>query len=99
MGSSVDTIRITYTVVKRLGEVDYLISTPDRREAKWIVHVNLLRTFLTRPSVFQVSPVALVGSSVSVQDSCTVPVGESGPLTTGATWAVDDTSGPLPANL
>ena len=56
-----------YTVVKRLGEVDYLISNHDRRKAKWIVHVNLLHKFLTRPSVSQLSPVALVGSSVSVQ--------------------------------
>ena len=62
--------REPHTVVKRLGEVDYFISTADRRKAKRIVHVNLLRKFLTRPSVSQVSPVALVGSSVSVQDNC-----------------------------
>ena len=31
---------------------------------------NLLRTFLIRPSVSQVSPVVLVDSSASVQDSC-----------------------------
>jgi len=57
----------SYTVVNRLGEVDYLISTPDRRKAKRVVHVNLLRKFIARPSVSNLSPVALVGSTVSAQ--------------------------------
>jgi len=35
-----------YTVVKWLCEVDYLISTSDRRKAKRVLHVNLVRKFI-----------------------------------------------------
>lgn len=31
-----------YKVVKRLGKIDYLISTPNRRKSKRMVHVNIV---------------------------------------------------------
>lgn len=37
-----------YVVLRRLGEVDYLISTPDRRKAQRVVHVNLMKRYVTR---------------------------------------------------
>ena len=37
-----------YQVLKRLGEVDYLVGTPDRRKAKRVVHVNLMKKYLAR---------------------------------------------------
>lgn len=55
------------TVEKRLEEVNYLISTPDRIKSKRTVHVKLLRKYIARPSVTPVLPVALVFSFASVQ--------------------------------
>jgi transposase InsO family protein len=37
-----------YTVERRLGEVDYVISTPDRRKTRRVVHVNLMKRFIPR---------------------------------------------------
>jgi len=37
-----------YEVLQRLGEVDYLVGTPDRRKTKRVVHVNLMKRYLTR---------------------------------------------------
>src|SRR6218665_1197110 len=37
-----------YVVTKRLNEVDYVISTPDRRKSSRVVHVNLLKRFVSR---------------------------------------------------
>jgi hypothetical protein len=39
-----------YQVLQRLGEVDYLVGTPDRRKTKRVVHVNLMKKYLTRQS-------------------------------------------------
>src|ERR1043165_2030263 len=39
-----------YQVLKRLGEVDYLVGTPDRRKTKRVVHVNLMKRYLARQS-------------------------------------------------
>lgn len=56
----------SYTVEKRLGEVYYLISTPDRRKSESTVHVNLLYKYIARPSVTteSPSPIALACPSV-----------------------------------
>src|SRR6218665_2975495 len=37
-----------YKVVQRLNEVDYVIATPDRRKMKRVIHVNLLKKFVSR---------------------------------------------------
>lgn len=39
-----------YVVLQRLGPVDYLISTPDRRRNKRVVHVNLMKRYNLRES-------------------------------------------------
>ena len=51
----------SYIVEKRLGEVDYLICTPDRRKSRRIVHANLMRKFIPRdtPPVLPVAVVAV----------------------------------------
>ena len=48
-----------YTVERRLGEVDYVISTPDRRKTRRVVHVNLMKRFIPR-NVTPLLPVASV---------------------------------------
>jgi hypothetical protein len=45
-----------YVVLKRLGEVDYVISTPDRRKIKRVVHVNLLKRYLSREMAEELMP-------------------------------------------
>ena len=37
-----------YLVQKRLGKVNYIISTPDRRKDTQLVHVNLLKAYISR---------------------------------------------------
>ena len=32
-----------YVIEKRVGEVDYVVRTPDRRKLRRVVHVNLLK--------------------------------------------------------
>jgi hypothetical protein len=39
-----------YKVLSRLGPVDYMIETPDRRKTKRVCHVNLLRPYHSRES-------------------------------------------------
>jgi len=55
-----------YIVEKRLGEVDYVICTPDRRKSRRTVHANLMRKFIPRDTP-PVLPVAVVGVDASVQ--------------------------------
>jgi len=40
-----------YRVVQRLNEVDYVIATPDGRKTKRVIHVNLLKKFVSRDEV------------------------------------------------
>jgi len=37
--------------VQRLNEVDYVIATSNRRKTKRVIHVNLLRKFISRDEV------------------------------------------------
>jgi len=48
--------------VQRLNEVDYVIATPDRRKTKRVIHVNLLKKFVSRDEV----PVETGSASESV---------------------------------
>jgi len=67
-----------YTVLEKLGLVDYLVSTPDRRKTKRVVHVNLMKRYVPRVNevglvtvecdpvlMIDIAPVAL---SVSIED-------------------------------
>jgi hypothetical protein len=54
-----------YVVTERLGPVDYVISTPERRKTRRVCHVNLLRPYRQRdlvlfPDIVSVSPVCIV---------------------------------------
>jgi len=40
-----------YKVVQRLHEVDYVIATPHRGKTKRVIHVNLLKKFVSRDEV------------------------------------------------
>ena len=37
-----------YVIERRIGEVDYVVRTPDRRKSRRVVHVNLLRKYISR---------------------------------------------------
>jgi len=41
-----------YTIAQRLGPVDYVASTPDRRKTKHVCHVNLLKPYHERDARF-----------------------------------------------
>ncbi|WP_435362536.1 hypothetical protein, partial [Klebsiella pneumoniae] len=34
-----------YRVAKRIGDIDYVISTPDRRKATQLCHINMLKPY------------------------------------------------------
>lgn len=42
-----------FKVLRKVGEVTYEISMPDRRRSKQIFHVNLLKQWVDRPSSIQ----------------------------------------------
>ena len=50
-----------YVIEKRIGEVDYVVRTPDRptRKSKRVVHVNLLKKYIARVTDTP-SPIAIV---------------------------------------
>ena len=35
-------------IEKRIGEVDYVVRTPDRRRSRRVLHVNLLKKYISR---------------------------------------------------
>jgi hypothetical protein len=55
-----------YVVVRRLGPVDYLVSTPDRRKTERVVHVNLMKRYVDRMDVVYERPNEEVVASVLV---------------------------------
>src|SRR6218665_2508503 len=48
-----------YVIERRIGEVDYVVRTPDRRKSRRVVHVNLLRKYLARVTDTP-TPIAIV---------------------------------------
>jgi len=36
----------SYVIEKRIGEVNYVVRTPDRRKSRRVVHVNLLKKYI-----------------------------------------------------
>ena len=57
-----------YSVVRQVTDLNYLISTPDRRKTTQLCHVNMLKPYFPRTSGGEVKPVALVSSVSSVGD-------------------------------
>jgi len=60
----------SYKVLQRFNEVDYVIAMLDRWKTKRVIHVNLLKKFISRDEV-HVEPVA-VSSSVTVSEPVSV---------------------------
>src|SRR6218665_1365241 len=48
-----------YVVEKRIGEVDYVVTTTDRRKSRRVVHVNLLKKYIARVTDTP-TPIAIV---------------------------------------
>src|SRR6218665_1502631 len=48
-----------YVIERRIDEVDYLVRPPDRRKARRVVHVNLLRKYIARVTDTP-TPIAIV---------------------------------------
>ena len=51
-----------YTVVRQVTDLNYLVSTPDRRKKTQLCHVNMLKPYFPRVNQGEVKPVALVSS-------------------------------------
>jgi len=47
-----------YRIIQRLGPVDYLLSTPDRRKTQRICHINMLKPYIVRDNRFVLSQIA-----------------------------------------
>ena len=54
-------IIVTYTVDKKLSDVNYIVNTPGRRKQKQLWHVNMLKKCIDRDS-YVISSVNLVNS-------------------------------------
>ena len=54
-------IIVTYTVDKKLSNVNYIVNTPGRRKQKQLCHVNMLKKCIDRDS-YVISSVNLVNS-------------------------------------
>ena len=51
----------TYTIEKKASDLNYIITTPDRRKQKQLCHINMLKEFVDRDSS-NVAPVNVIGS-------------------------------------
>ena len=49
-----------YVVTKRVGDVNYVIHTPDRRKTQRLCHVNMLKSYWERAEVAKVATIAPV---------------------------------------
>ena len=50
-----------YTVEKKASDLNYIITTPDRRKQKQLCHINMLREYVDRDSS-NVAPVNVISS-------------------------------------
>ena len=57
-----------YVVEKRMSDVNYIISTPDRRKRRRLCHVNMLKEYVEKSEEAKEKPVATVGSGCEVDD-------------------------------
>jgi len=53
-----------YVVTKRVGDVNYVIDTPDRRKTQRLCHVNMLKSYWERGNVAKIAIVAPVSRQV-----------------------------------
>ena len=56
--------QIPYTVESKVGEVDYIIKTSDRRKSRQLCHINMVKEYVDRSDDDDdiVKPVCSVGS-------------------------------------
>ncbi len=80
-----------YTVARKISDLNYLITTPDRRKKTRLCHVNLLKPFYG--SVDAGDPKIYIEDKVDISDSCIEPV-----LLTGS-FAGDDDIGSSTASI
>ncbi len=73
-----------YTVARKISDLNYLITTPDRRKKTRVCHVNLLKPFYGFEEAGD--PKINIEDKVDVSDSCIEPV-----LLTGSFTDDDDT--------
>jgi len=83
-----------YRIMERLGPVDYLISTPDRRKTQRICHVNMLKAYVTRDATL-FPPQTINMTSVSL----TIPVDEKEVITDFGPSAYDKDVGDIQGDL
>jgi hypothetical protein len=68
-----------YVIDKKVGPLDYLVHTPDRRKGKQMCHVNMLKAYHSRDDS---SPVVIVNSSKSVEHCKEIDLLELDPVVT-----------------
>lgn len=76
-----------YSVLQQVSDVNYLISTPDRRRSTQLCHINMLKPYFLRSTTEhtggETKLVALVGSLGVVSSSLGKEGGEEPVLTPG----------------
>ena len=55
-----------YVIESKVGEVDYIVKTPDRRKSRQLCHINMLKEYVDRNDDGSVKPVCSVGRSQEV---------------------------------
>ena len=55
-----------YVIESKVGEVDYIVKTPDRRKSRQFCHINMLKEYVDRNDDSSVKPVCSVGPSQEV---------------------------------
>jgi hypothetical protein len=77
-----------YKVVQRLGPVDYLIATPNRRKIQRVCHINMLKPYVERQSILfntglgDNSNNTISGDAVLISEISDVFAPDMGPSTT-----------------
>ena len=55
-----------YVIESKVGEVDYIVKTLDRRKSRQLCHINMLKEYVDRNDDGSVKPVCSVGPSQKV---------------------------------
>ena len=57
-----------YTIESKVGEVDYIVKTPDRHKSRQLCHINMLKEYVDRNDDSSAKPVCSVGPSSECSD-------------------------------
>ena len=73
-----------YRILRQIGQVDYLIATPDRRKIQRVCHINMLKPYIERDAKFLPSQVGdtCVTTVSAVEDPNTLGSNDFGPSAT-----------------